>query len=258
MQHSSALPQIGPYDDAPVLAALPDLPANPPADVTDPAIPAYLEQHYWWAYVRPWAVRVFERPWLVNLILWGWYAPLRDAALAALGPLLPGKTIQIACCYGSLTPMLAERIGRCGGSFDVIDVAPAQLDNLASKLGHGHRARLMRRDSTNLGLPDASYDRALLFFLMHEQPREARARTLAEAFRVVKPGGKIVIVDFGKPAWWHPLRYIWLPVLRVLEPFAPDLWRHEIEEWIPAAHKNGIRVKRSFFGGFYQKIVVQV
>ena len=46
------------------------------------AIPAYLEQTYWWAYVHPWAVRVFEREWLVNMILWGNYARLRDAGPA--------------------------------------------------------------------------------------------------------------------------------------------------------------------------------
>ena len=34
-------------------------------------VPAYLEETYWWAYVHPNAVSLFERQWLVNLILWG-------------------------------------------------------------------------------------------------------------------------------------------------------------------------------------------
>ena len=42
----------------------------------------YLKRHYWWAYVHPNAVRVFERDWLVNLILWGNYPRLRNAASA--------------------------------------------------------------------------------------------------------------------------------------------------------------------------------
>ena len=46
-----------------------------------PKIPRYLQDVYWWAYVHPNAVRVFERQWLVNAILWGNYARLRDAAL---------------------------------------------------------------------------------------------------------------------------------------------------------------------------------
>src|SRR4051812_39825350 len=37
-------------------------------------VPAYLQETYWWAYVHPNAVRLFERQWLVNLILWGNFA----------------------------------------------------------------------------------------------------------------------------------------------------------------------------------------
>ena len=48
------------------------------------AIPLYLSDTYWWAYIHPQAVNVFERQWLVNLILWGNFARLRDAALSEL------------------------------------------------------------------------------------------------------------------------------------------------------------------------------
>ena len=48
-------------------------------------VPKYLQETYWWAYTHPNAVRVFERQWLVNLILWGNFARLRDAALAEMG-----------------------------------------------------------------------------------------------------------------------------------------------------------------------------
>ena len=54
-----------------------------PSRETD--IPDYLQRVYWWAYLHPNAVRLFEREWLVNLILWGNFARLRDAALAEFG-----------------------------------------------------------------------------------------------------------------------------------------------------------------------------
>lgn len=218
-------------------------------------IPAYLEKHYWWAYVRPWAVRVFEREWLVNLILWGCYRLLRDQALASWGDKIAGRTLQISCCYGSLTPLLAQRVRAGGGSLDVIDVAPEQLKNLRRKLPDPSLARLMLRDATDLrGLADASYDRVLLFFLPHEQPREIRAQTFAEAFRVLKPSGELQIVEFSKPRWWHPLRYIWHPALLILEPFAADLWRYDIEKWLPN-NGAGLEIeKTSLFAGFYQKV----
>ena len=45
------------------------------------SVPRYLQEVYWWAYVHPNAIRVFERQWLVNAILWGNFSKLRDAAI---------------------------------------------------------------------------------------------------------------------------------------------------------------------------------
>jgi len=217
-------------------------------------IPHYLNTHYWWAYVHPKGVKVFERGWLVNLILWGNYARLRDAALAELGDRLRGKSRQVACVHGDLTCHLSKRSAAGGGGLDVVDVLPIQLSNLRRKLPPDAPVRLLRMDSIDLRLPSGCYDRALVFFLLHEQPRHDRERTMREVFRVVKSGGKIVIVDYAMPRCWHPLRYLWPPLLRWLEPFALDLWRREMAYWLPAA-ASGLR-KESFFGGLYQKVVV--
>jgi len=48
--------------------------ANLPVGMAEPQVPHYLNAHYWWAYIHPRAVRVFERQWLVNLIRGGNYA----------------------------------------------------------------------------------------------------------------------------------------------------------------------------------------
>ena len=219
-------------------------------------VPHYLATHYWWAYIHPRAVKFFERQWLVNLILWGNYPRLSEAALADLGERLPGRTLQVACVYGDLTCRLSERASAGGGTLDVIDVLPIQLQNLRRKLPAAAPVRLLRMDSTRLDVPDDRYDRALVFFLLHEQPGPERERTLSELMRVVKPGGTIVIVDYAMPRWWHPLRYLWRPVLARLEPFALDLWQHEIASWLPAGWPLRQIGKQSYFGGLYQKVIV--
>jgi ubiquinone/menaquinone biosynthesis C-methylase UbiE len=218
------------------------------------SVPDYLNAHYWWAYIHPRAVKLFERQWLINLILWGNYARLRDAALAEIGESLPGTTLQVACVYGDLTNCLSQRATTGGGSIDIVDVLPIQLKNLRNKLPAEAPARLLAMDSMDLKLPDASYDRALVFFLLHEQPREWRERTLSEVVRVLKPGGKVIIVDYARPRWWHPLRYLFPILLAKLEPFALDLWQSEITNWLPSSCATKTH-KRLFFGGLYQLVV---
>lgn len=218
-------------------------------------VPSYLQEIYWWAYVHPWAVRVFEREWLVNAILLGNYARLRNAALAEIGHPAGGRVLQIACVYGDLTARLNEQIA-ADGALDVVDVMPIQLRNLQRKLPPGAKARLVHSDSTALGLPDATYDRVLVFFLLHEQPLAVRRCTLAEAVRVAKPGGKIVLVDYHRPHRWHPLRAAMRAVLRRLEPFALDLWETEIEQYLPESVSPAEVRKETYFGGLYQKVVI--
>jgi ubiquinone/menaquinone biosynthesis C-methylase UbiE len=199
-------------------------------------------------------VKLFERQWLVNLILWGNFARLRDAALEALGENLPGKTLQVACVYGDFTPRLAARVDPAEGSLDVVDVLPIQLANLRRKLAAEAPVSLLHRDASDLGFADATYDRVVLFFLLHEMPEDVRRRTLAEALRVAKPGAEIVIVDYHRPAAWHPLRAVMRWVLRTFEPFALDLWEREVAHWLP---KGLVIRKQTYCGGLYQKLVLE-
>src|SRR5208282_2594939 len=97
--------------------------------------------------------------------------------------------------------------------------------------------RLLRQDSAALAATNASYDRVLLFFVLHEQPADVRRRTVNEALRGAKSGGRIVIVDYARPRRWLPLRWLWLPVLRRLEPYARELWTGVAATWLPASDR---------------------
>ena len=219
------------------------------------AIPEYLQKTYWWAYLHPNAVRVFERQWLVNLILWGNFARLRNAALHEMGEVIDTKVLQVACVYGDFTEHLVRRLGP-NGSLDVVDVAPIQIRNLQNKLSNQSQVAVLRQDSSELHFEDASHDAVVVFFLLHEQPVEVRRKTIAEALRVTRPGGKLVFVDYHRPVAVSPFRYLMVPVLTLLEPFAMDLWRGEIADWLPPEIGVAKVVKQTYFGGLYQKVVV--
>ncbi len=218
-------------------------------------IPEYLHNTYWWAYLHPRAVHIFERQWLVNLILWGNFARLRDAALQEMGDVVNGRVLQVACVYGDFTEHLVRRLGP-EGSLDVIDVAPIQIKNLQTKLSKPQHVNALLQDSTDLHFEDGSHDSVVVFFLLHEQPADVRRKTIAEALRVTKPGGKLVFVDYHKPVTANPFRYLMVPVLTTLEPFAMDMWNGDIADWLPTHVKISKVDKQTYFGGLYQKVVI--
>jgi len=218
-------------------------------------VPDYLEKTYWWAYTHPNAVRIFERQWLVNLILWGNFSRLRDLALQDMGEVIHGQVLQVACVYGNLTEHIVRRLDP-QAHLSVIDVAPVQIKNLHQKLSNKSQVSILQQDASRMAFADGSQDTTLVFFLLHEMPVEVRRKTIAEALRVTKPGGKIVFVDYHKPVASSPFRYIMVPILTTLEPFAMDLWNHDISEWLPAGVSASQIDKQTYFGGLYQKLVI--
>lgn len=219
------------------------------------AIPAYLEQTYWWAYIHPAGVRFFERQWLVNLILWGNFSKLRDAALAEIDVPEHGRILQVACVYGDFTPRMLEILPK-KATLDVVDVAPVQLHNLAAKLNGQTNIRLLHRDATNLSLESDRYDNVVVFFLLHEMPESVRLQTIQEVVRVVRPGGKLIFVDYHRPWAGNPFRYVMVPILKTLEPFALDIWDNEIVDWVPSDPPVRYVHKETYFGGLYQKVIL--
>ncbi len=218
-------------------------------------VPKYLEETYWWAYVHPTSVQIFERQWLVNLILWGNFARLRDAALDEAGKIITGNNLQVACVYGDFSQQMASRLD-ADSELHLVDIAPVQIENAHRKLKNHRNVLLHHQDSTSLKFDDCSFDNVVVFFLLHEQPENVRSKTVEEAMRVVKPGGKVIFVDYHKPHWANPFRYIMVPILTVLEPFALAVWNKEIIEWVPAGLRPKKIKKETMFGGLYQKVVM--
>ena len=226
--------------------------------VTPPAIPDYLQDTYWWAYVHPKSVWVFEREWLVNLILWGNMKKLTNAALDEMKLQPNSSVLQVACVYGDFSNRLASHLGQTQSRLSVLDVAPIQIDNIEKKLAAHDNVSAHLQDSTCMSFPNDSFDETVVFFLLHEQPEDARRKTVAEAIRVTRPGGRVIFVDYHGPKRSNPMRYVMKPILTMLEPFAMDLWREELPVFMPAEIKPEQLSSNFYFGGLYQKVVLHL
>lgn len=220
-----------------------------PAEV--PQLPAYLVDTYSWAYLHPRSPHFLDRHLVVNSILWGNYRPL---VRAACGEFAAGeRVLQAASVYGDLSSRLATRLGE-GGFLDIIDVAPLQVDHCRRKLAGRTNVRVRVADAAHPG--EDGYDGACCFFLLHEVP-DANKRQIVDALlAAVRVGGKVVIVDYHRPAWWHPLRPVMSAVFRWLEPYANNLLSCQVAELAsrPTAFSGR---KETRFGGLYQKVVLE-
>jgi ubiquinone/menaquinone biosynthesis C-methylase UbiE len=210
-------------------------------------LPWYLRDVYTWAYITPRMVRLLDRNWVVQTILWGNAQKLIDAALAHV---LPGERVmQPAAVYGDFSRQVAS----IAGHLTLRDVAPVQLSNAERKLAGRPNVRLERHDAT---MPaDERFDSVTCFFLLHEVPDAEKHSVVQMMLRQVEPGGRAIFVDYHKAHRLHPLGPLMWLVYRTLEPFAFGMWRYEIEEMAGELGANFRWSKRTLFGGLYQVVV---
>lgn len=215
------------------------------------ALPDYLERHYWWAYLRPTSLRLFDHPAVVSAILWGQYRRLSDAALAEVRA--GQRVLQLACVYGDLTPRLRDRLGP-DGRLEVVDAAQIQIKNLAAKLGYDRRVRLRVADAAASG--PGRFDVVLCFFLLHELPDGQKRRVVDAALARLAPSGRAVFVDYARPARWHPLGPVMRAVFGLLEPFAIGMWRRPVRSLSSTPDRFRWRERR-VFGRLHQIVTAE-
>jgi len=220
-----------------------------PGDPANPAIPAYMYEVYNWAYLNSTNARLLDHDAIVSTILLGNNARLRRSLISEI--MTGQRVLQAAHVYGRLIPEIARQVGPAG-YLEVIDLVPLQAALCRQKLRDFPQARVRIANASNPG--EAMYDVVSCFFLLHEIPDDLKRSVVDALLLRVDRGGKVVFVDYHKPARWHPLRGLLQLLFNRLEPFAESLWHHQIVDFATAP-ENYRWEKQTFFGGLYQQTI---
>lgn len=122
------------------------------------------------------------------------------AALPWLTASPHGQVLDAGCGTGNFSLKLA----RMGYEVTGIDISPDMLDIARSKaIRSGYSIRFLKMDLTGLDFPDHSFDKVLSMAAWEFVPDPQRG--FAELWRVLKPGGSLIIGTINRDSAWGRL-----------------------------------------------------
>ena len=122
-------------------------------------------------------------------------APSRAIVLLDLKP---GMTVaDIGAGTGLFTMLFADAV-KPGGNVVAVDISPAFVDYIqaTAKKRRVRNVTAVVANGTEVGLPEASVDLAYLSDVYHHF--EHPAETLASIRKALKPGGRMVVIDYER------------------------------------------------------------
>ena len=139
--------------------------------------------------------------WLLAHLMFGGSEQALRQTTADLAQLQAGETVlDVGCGTGTLALVAKERVGQTGRVCG-IDPAPQQIARARRKAARrglpiDFQAGVIER----LAFSDQSFDVVLSTFMMHHLPDDLKRQGLAEIARVLKPGGRLLVLDMKGPA----------------------------------------------------------
>jgi ubiquinone/menaquinone biosynthesis C-methylase UbiE len=160
----------------------------------------------------------------------------------------PQSILDLACGTGSTTLLLKQQFPNA--TVTGLDLSPYMLVMADHK---AQQAKLVIDWQHGLAeqSPWASehFDLVTISFLFHEMPAAATQRVLKESWRLLKPGGQILILDGSQ----HALRHLGWVIDLFREPYSKAYAAGCLTDWLTTA---GFEALQSRYVGFIHAITI--
>jgi ubiquinone/menaquinone biosynthesis C-methylase UbiE len=210
--------------------------------------------HVYPIYSKMWLIRLVDCQPVISAILLFQYSRLVSMITADLHKMaLQGQDVLItSCAFGNVIPRVVEAsVGSGARRIKIVDIIQNELTHAKNKLPQfAQQLDCLQGDATAMSLPTGSVAANVLFFLLHELEPEMKRKAIAEAARVLAPGGKLFLAEFHRPEPLALRSLSWL-YFKVFEPFGLALWDVQ-DPVLQLQGINGLRCERqtAMFGNF--------
>jgi ubiquinone/menaquinone biosynthesis C-methylase UbiE len=168
---------------------------------------------------------------MMRLITLGRERTLRKMTVE-LAQVQPGdKVLEVGCGTGTLTLAAQARAGQ-SGVVHGIDAAPEMIAVARRKAARaGAPVNFQVGQIACIPFQDDEFDVVLCSFMIFHMPDDVRRKGLVEICRVLKPGGRLLVVDLARPTNFAQRSQVAILFGHML--------RHDLEELVPEMAEAG-------------------
>lgn len=188
----------------------------------------------------------------VDVMFYGAADTMRRQALVPLGEMLGGRRIggmrllDIGAGTGRFLASVKDNYPQLPTV--ALDLSPHYLRRARATLARKTHCTFVNAAAETMPLMDASVDVVTCLYLLHELPRKIRHAVAREATRVLKPGGRLIVVDSLQVGDDPPLD----PLLELFprayhEPYYADYVRTDLERLFADAGLKYVSSELAFF-----------
>jgi ubiquinone/menaquinone biosynthesis C-methylase UbiE len=171
------------------------------SEAADPErFPAYYRQNFHYqtdGWLSDDSAKIYDHQ--VEALFTGSASAMRRAALAELARELQSKdqrthhTLDVACGTGRFMAQILHTFPRL--LLTGLDLSPPYAEAARKAVRHWPQVDIVEAQAEAMPFEDEGFDSLISIYLFHELPPRVRPQVIAEAARILKPGGAFIVAD---------------------------------------------------------------